>query len=332
MDLVQKAALNVLKNGFKIRKGETFVAICDRNNKFFSDALKDACLKLGAKPVVFLLEDFGERPAHFNKTMLNVLKNANAGTICATERENELEFLRDPLYTAMRKYPIRFASMTGINMEAVETGLNSDFKKVAEFTDKVYNLVKDCREIRVTTALGTDLTIRCGRYRWFSCNGLLKEGIKDDNYPEGEAFTCPEDVNGVLVVDGVLGDIYDAKYGKIAKTPLTLRIENCRAVIDSISCKNKAIAADVRQYILSGDKYASRVGEVALGTNICLERIIGNLLQDEKFPSFHLAFGDPYSNDTGAEWKSNRHIDMVVLKPDIYIDGKLIMKKGQYKI
>ncbi|HII15672.1 MAG TPA: aminopeptidase [Nanoarchaeota archaeon] len=332
MNLVQKAALNVLRNGFNLKAGETFVVICDNNNRFFSDALKEACLKLKARPVVFLLEDFGKRPARFNDALLGALKTANAGTLCATERENELEFLRDPLYTAIRKYPIRFASMTGINREAVETGLNSDFRKVAEFTDRVYNLVKGCREIRVTTALGTDLTIKCGKYRWFSCNGVLKEGVKDDNYPEGEAFTCPEEMHGTLIVDGVLGDIYDAKYGVITKTPLAIRIENCRAVIGSISCKNKAIAADIRHYLLTGDRFASRVGEVALGTNLCLERIIGNLLQDEKFPSFHLAFGDPYGNDTGAEWKSNRHIDMVVLKPDIYVDGKLIMKKGKYLI
>ena len=55
-------------------------------------------------------------------------------------------------------------------------------------------------------------------------------------------------------------------------------------------------------------------------------------MQDEKYPSFHLAFGYPYPIDTGAEWSSNRHIDMVVLKPDIYVDGNLIMEKGKYKI
>ncbi|MFA5888125.1 MAG: aminopeptidase [Candidatus Nanoarchaeia archaeon] len=332
MSLIQKAALNVLMNGFNVKNNETFVVICDNKNKFFSDALKEACLKLNAKPVVFLLEDFGKRPACFNDTLLNALKTANAGTLCATERENELEFLREPLYNAIRKYPIRFASMTGINREAIETGLNSDFKKIAEFTDKIYNCIKDCKEIRVTTELGTDLTIKCGKYRWFNCNGVLKEGVKDDNYPEGEVFTCPVDIYGEIVVDGVLGDIYDAKYGVITKTPLTLKIENCKAIMGSISCKNKAIANDIKNYILTGDKYASRVGEVALGTNICLDRIIGNLLQDEKFPSFHLAFGDPYGNDTGAGWQSNRHIDMVVLKPDVYVDGNLIMEKGKYKI
>lgn len=332
MGLIQKAALNVLKNGFRVKKGEAFVVICDYNNKFFSDALKEAAVKLGAALSVYLLEDFGERPFALPDEILESLRKADAGTICATEREGELEILRQPIYNAIRDYPVRFASMTGINREAVEMGLNTDFKKVAEFTDKIYSLVKDCREIRVTTALSTDLAITCGKYKWFSCNGFLKEGVKDDNFPEGEVFTCPEDMHGKIVVDGVLGDIYDAKYGVITKTPLTIRIDKCRAVIESISCRNKAIAEDMRQYLLTGDKYASRVGEVALGTNICLERIIGNLLQDEKFPSFHLAFGDPYGNDTGAEWASNRHIDMVVLEPDVYVDGKLIMQKGKYLV
>ena len=32
--------------------------------------------------------------------------------------------------------------------------------------------------------------------------------------------------------------------------------------------------------------------------------MIGVLLQDEKIPGVHLAFGDPYGSQTGADWKS----------------------------
>lgn len=192
--------------------------------------------------------------------------------------------------------------------------------------------VMNLKEIRVVTDAGTSLDIKCGRYKWANCNGRIKPDIKDDNYPEGEVFTCPEDINGVLVVDGVLGDVYDAKYGVITKTPLVLRIEKGYAKENGFYCCNKDLQDDIFHYLFSGHSFSSRVGEVALGTNICLERIIGNLLQDEKYPSFHLAFGYPYPVDTGAEWTCPKHIDMVVLKPDVYVDGNLIMEKGKYKI
>ena len=42
------------------------------------------------------------------------------------------------------------------------------------------------------------------------------------------------------------------------------------------------------------DENSDRVGEFAIGTNIGVARVIGNILQDEKFPGIHIAFGNPY--------------------------------------
>ncbi|MEK6864542.1 MAG: aminopeptidase [Nanoarchaeota archaeon] len=332
MDLVQRAALNVLKNGYKLKEGDVFVAVSDYNNKFFSDALIGACVELQVYAKIFFLDSYGKRPLKCPDIILEALSTADAGVLCASEIQGETEYFRRPFFDAIKDYKVRFMSMTGINKEAIEIGLNVDFDRVAEFTDKVYGLVKGCKEIRVVTDAGTNLEIKCGRYRWANCNGRIKPEIKDDNYPEGEVFTCPDDVNGVLVVDGVLGDVFDAKYGIIANTPLVLRIEKGYAREEGFYCCNKDLQDDISHYLFSGHSNSSRVGEVALGTNICLDRIIGNLLQDEKFPSFHLAFGYPYPIDTGAEWTCPKHIDMVVLKPDIYVDGNLIMEKGKYKI
>ena len=63
------------------------------------------------------------------------------------------------------------------------------------------------------------------------------------------------------------------------------------------------------------------MGEFAIGTNIGVKRVIGNILQDEKFPGIHIAFGDPYGNHTGAPWKSTTHIDVVGLEFNIWLGG-----------
>ena len=56
---------------------------------------------------------------------------------------------------------------------------------------------------------------------------------------------------------------------------------------------------------------------------------IGNLLQDEK-ARVHIAFGDPYQDDTGAPWRCPTHIDMLLEECDLAVDGRTIMKKGNY--
>jgi leucyl aminopeptidase (aminopeptidase T) len=78
------------------------------------------------------------------------------------------------------------------------------------------------------------------------------------------------------------------------------------------------------------------VGEFAIGTNIGVSRVIGNILQDEKFPGIHIAFGDPYGAHTGAPWKSTTHIDVVGLEFNIWLgDGtheEQIMSEGKFLI
>ena len=78
------------------------------------------------------------------------------------------------------------------------------------------------------------------------------------------------------------------------------------------------------------DEFSDRVGEFAIGTNIGVHDVIGNILQDEKIPGVHIAFGNPYGAHTGADWYSSTHIDVVGRQFDIWIDGRQIMRGGAF--
>src|SRR6185369_11639123 len=80
------------------------------------------------------------------------------------------------------------------------------------------------------------------------------------------------------------------------------------------------------------DENSDRVGEFAIGTNIALRGVIGNILQDEKLPGVHIAFGNPYGEHTGAQWYSSTHIDVVGRKFDIWVDEQQIMQQGKFII
>jgi aminopeptidase len=80
------------------------------------------------------------------------------------------------------------------------------------------------------------------------------------------------------------------------------------------------------------DENSNRVGEFAIGTNIACKKVIGHILQDEKLPTIHIAFGHPYSQHTGADWMSTTHIDCVAVKCSIWFDGVQVMDKGVFTI
>jgi hypothetical protein len=58
--------------------------------------------------------------------------------------------------------------------------------------------------------------------------------------------------------------------------------------------------------------------------------MIGILLQDEKVPGVHLAFGDPYGSQTHAIWSSRTHVDVLTRECNVWIDDEQVIAEGQY--
>ena len=123
----------------------------------------------------------------------------------------------------------------------------------------------------------------------------------------------------------MVGDYFSERYGYLEE-PLRVTIEKGRFV------DAQGPAPLVQEFIeyVHGAENADRVGEFAIGTNIGLKRLIGNMLQDEKYPGVHIAFGDPYPQETGARWASTRHVDLVSPDTTVIVDGDVIMEAGRF--
>jgi len=119
------------------------------------------------------------------------------------------------------------------------------------------------------------------------------------------------------------------RFGDLQSTPLTIEVENNR--IRSLHSENKDLRDEFRAYT-NTDENSDRVGEFAIGTNIACTHIIGHILQDEKLPGVHIAFGHPYAEHTGANWASKTHIDCVGRDFDIWFDGQQVMQAGKFLI
>jgi aminopeptidase len=101
--------------------------------------------------------------------------------------------------------------------------------------------------------------------------------------------------------------------------------------IVDLQCDDRELLEEFRAYT-STDENSNRVGEFAIGTNTACTRVIGNILQDEKIPGVHIAFGHPYAEHTGADWISKTHIDCVGRDFDIWFDGEQIMERGKFLV
>jgi len=224
---------------------------------------------------------------------------------------------------------IRHAHMVNINRQIMLEGMRADFQKVDRISAKVLGMVSVAKQIKATTPAGTDLVAELEpSYRWLKTSGLISPD-KWGNLPGGEIFTTPGEVNGTFVIDGVVGDYLCAKFGDLKDSPLTIRIQGNR--LKEAHSANRELEQDFWNYTHT-DENSDRVGEFAIGTNIELKDVIGQILQDEKFPGIHIAFGNPYGEHTGAKWYSSTHIDVVGRRFNIWVDSQQIMREGKFLV
>ncbi|HEY1336766.1 MAG TPA: aminopeptidase, partial [Bryobacteraceae bacterium] len=222
---------------------------------------------------------------------------------------------------------MRHAHMVNIDRRIMLEGMRADFDEVDRISTRVWRMAAAAREIHATTPAGADITGRFSpQLKWLKTSGIISPH-KWGNLPGGETFTAPECVDGTFVVDGVVGDYLCEKYGDLREHPLTLRIEGNR--LREAHSDNKSLEDEFWRYCHT-DENSNRVGEFAIGTNIAVRDVIGNILQDEKIPGVHIAFGNPYAAHTGADWYSSTHIDVVGREFDIWIDGRQIMHAGAF--
>ncbi len=331
MGTLAEGARNAVEVCMSVKNDEHVLILTDRETLEVGTAISDAAEHVSKGNVKLLvLEDYTDRPAkELPKEVLDTIPWANVTFYAALSKKGELS-VRGPFIRTALKYA-RHGHMPSITKGLMETGMCADYQKISQLTKKVEQVVKSCRKGRVSTRSGTDLSVEFHPdWRWKVSDGLYPEKGMWGNLPDGEIFTAAFKANGKMIIDE-LGDWFSPKYGVLSKTPVTLQVKGSRADLQSITCSNQELRQEFVEY-LSQDPNGTRLGEFAIGTNIFLEYLTGNLLQDEKFPSVHCAFGNPYPEETGADWDARTHVDGIMLKCSVWVDDKQIMDEGKHLV
>jgi aminopeptidase len=330
---IEQGVKQAVENCLRVKSGENVVIITDRQTLEVGSAFQNAIEKITDEIQFFIMEDFGQRPIDFPDVIESAISVADVSIYAAQGAEGELQSFRRFMIEAVEaNKKLRHAHMIGITPQIMRDGMCSDYREIQRVSRLVYDKVKDAGKIRVVTEKGCDFTAEFSLdYKWIISDGDITPSLWH-NLPDGEVLTTPLNINGTVIIDGCLGDFFDEKYGSLEQTPITIEVKNGRAIKESIQCDNRQLFDEYIKYLFETDENSDRVGEFAIGTNTGLTKLIYNILQDEKFPSVHIAFGNPCTTRTGATWKSKAHIDGVIKNPTIYVDGEMIMNKGQFCI
>jgi aminopeptidase len=320
-------ARNALRVCLQLKPTERITIITDEATRDIAAALQAEVEEIGSEHAVFLLENYVSRPlTDMPQFILDDLAQSQVSIFCAQSQRGELGS-RMQMSDVVNKHHIRHGHMVNISREIMLEGMRADFRAIDRLSQSLVERARATRKITCRTPAGTDFEAEFDpSLKWVKTSGIISPD-KWGNLPGGEIFTSPANCDGTFVVDGVVGDYLCMKYGDLRATPLSIEVKDSRIV--DLRCDNQELLKEFRAYT-STDENSNRVGEFAIGTNTACTHVIGNILQDEKIPGIHIAFGHPYAEHTGANWKSKTHIDCVGRDFDIWFDGEQVMRGGKF--
>ncbi len=314
-DAMLQAAHNALAQCMKVKEGESVLIVSNHEKQSVADALFQAAIDLKTDPYLLIYpagKVNGEEPPALVGEMMKKADVVIAPTVVSISHT-------DARRNACANGHTRISTLPGITEEIFERGLGSDYDEIAALCRSIYGPLHEGRKARVTAPNGTDVEIDMPDGA-VVCDGDISAPGAFSNLPDGEVLVAPTSANGVIVADrcarliteptritvkdGFIVDIEDNESGR-----------RFREMIEKTRAKD-------------GNNNAAFIAEFAIGTNK-KAKVTGVVLEDEKvYGTCHIAFGDNTSYPGGKN-PSNWHMDVIIFKPTVSIDGRIIQQDGE---
>lgn len=310
---LSRAAASVLDDCLALKRGESLVVVADPASRAIAEVLVAAGRDRGAEAILVEMAERENNGTEPPPAVAAAMAQCDVLVAPTTKSLSHTEARR-----AANASGTRAATMPGITEEMMARTMSADFSELRARSREVARLLDEGSEVRISSAAGTDLTLRIDGRTAISDDGDLGAPGAFGNLPPGEAFVAPVEgtANGRLVIDGSIWPV------GLVSEPLVLEIEN--GYVEEMS---GAQAGEVRAVLEPHGRDAFAIAELGIGTNDAAQ-LTGNVLEDEKIlGTIHVAVGD--NHGFGGKIRVASHQDGVVLRPTLSIDGKTILEDGK---
>src|SRR5262245_393618 len=314
MDDLDRAVHAVVHDCLGVKAGEEALVVCDPATQRVGERLRAEAEGAGADAVLALIS---ERPMHGAEPPRTVAEAMVAADVLMAPTVQSLS------HTAARRRATdagaRVATLPGVTEEMLARVMSADMAGLRRKGHAVAEALDRASEARITDANGSDLRLDLSGREAIPDTGELTEPGAFGNLPCGEAFISPAYGEGALVVDGSLAGI------GLAEEPVELVVEGGHLT----SARGGQGMAFLELLTRHGED-ATTIAELGIGTN---EKAIltGEILEDEKIGgTCHVAFGA--SAGIGGTVQVPVHLDCIVMKPTVELDGEAIVRDAELLI
>ena len=124
------------------------------------------------------------------------------------------------------KHGSRIATLPGITEQMMTAGgITADYNEISRSAQKINNLLKNIKTVRIVTDKGTDILFEVSPKKWQIDTGICRDKGCFTNLPGGEIYIPPDNANGVYFIDGSIGDL------GLIDSPIRVQVKNKEAVL-----------------------------------------------------------------------------------------------------
>ncbi|MFQ5692780.1 MAG: aminopeptidase [Nitrospinota bacterium] len=314
LSLAQSAG-RIVEEAAGVRAGEKVLVVTDTEKLMIAEALGAAALARGAEVIcsVMLPTDL-----HGNEISSMVAVALAAADVCLAPTTHS--FTHTKGFKAALESGTRILLLRGITEEILLHGAaTADYEEVRDLTVRLRDLLGEAVNVRVFSEAGTDLRMDVTGRLAFGLYGMALEPGTFAAMPDGEAAISPVEgsASGRIVFDHAMDGL------GFLDRPIEIEVKGGRA----LEVRGGRSADALRQIVEEAGDGADNIAEFAIGTNP-KARLIGSMTEDKKLlGSVHIALGDNFT--LGGSVVSPIHLDGVVLRPTVEVDGKTVIERGR---
>jgi leucyl aminopeptidase (aminopeptidase T) len=294
---------------------EPFLIIADPSNDLnLAEALLSAGIRSGADTQLMIKNWYAAGTVSEPGPILSnaILSSKYVLSLCGG-------IVRAPAMIEARSNGTRLLStvVEGIEDYVVKALINVDIEAMIANAVIIARLWEETNECRVTSHQGTDVTFKLAPRKSIIGDGALTEDGEVDFYPGAQVSIAPveESITGTIVIDAS-----DSVQG-VVSSPYSFTMVN--GIIAEV--KGGKEADIMRNWLETrNDDVIYKLCHFSIGLNT-QAGISGNMMEDErKLSAIDFGFGYQDPSFGGTVGLSPYHMDIMLVGPDVYLDGKLM--------
>ena len=314
MSDLDRAVRAVVHDCLAVNEGEEVLVVCNPATQHLGERLREEAAGAGAEAVLALM---GERASHAAEPPATVAEAMAAADVLLAPTVQSLS--HTAARTRASENGARCATLPGVTEDMLARVMSADMEGLRGKGHAVADALDRASEAHITDANGTDLHLDLSGREAIPDAGELTERGAFGNLPCGEGFISPVGGNGTLVIDGSMAGV------GLVDEPAVLVIEGGHLT----SARGGQGMAFMELLTEHGDD-GTNIAELGVGTNE-KAKLTGEILEDEKIlGTCHVAFGA--SAGIGGTVQVPVHLDCVVMKPTLELDGEAIVRDGELLI